>query len=63
VLDGAGKEVGRGVVGGEAIKLQEGTYALRVLLTPQPVEVKVTIKSGATATYTLKKIQDKWTLN
>jgi len=63
VLDGTGKEVGRGVVGGDAIKLQEGVYTLRVLLAPQPVEIKVTIKSGAAAAYTLKQTQGKWTLN
>jgi hypothetical protein len=63
VLDGAGKEVGRGVVGGDAIPLQEGAYTLRVLLAPQPIEIKVTIKPGATETRTLKKSQDKWILN
>jgi hypothetical protein len=63
VLDDRGKEVGRGVVGGEEVKLKDGSYTLRVLLAPQPIEVKVTIKSGASVTYTLKKTQDKWTLN
>jgi hypothetical protein len=63
VLDEKGKEAGRGVVGGDEIKLKEGAYTLRVLLAPQPIEVKVTIKSGAAVTYTLKKEQGKWTLN
>ena len=63
VLDSTGTEVGRGVVGGDQVKLKEGTYTLRLLLTPQPVEIKVTIKPGASVTYTLKKVQDKWTLN
>jgi hypothetical protein len=63
VLDGQGNEAGRGLVGGEAVKLQEGAYTVRVLLAPQPVEIKMTIKSGAAVTYTLKKTQDKWTLN
>jgi hypothetical protein len=63
VLDDKGKEAGRGTVGGDEIKLKQGAYTIRVLLTPQPIEVKVTVKSGATVTYTLKKTQDKWTLN
>jgi len=63
VLDEKGQEAGRGIVGGEPVKLKEGAYTLRVLLAPQPVEVKVTIKSGAAATYMLKKSQEKWTLN
>jgi hypothetical protein len=63
VLDEKGKEAARGTVGGEEVKLKDGTYTLRVLLAPQPIEIKATIKSGATVTYTLKKVQDKWTLN
>ena len=63
VLDEKGEEAGRGIVGGEAIKLKEGTYTLRVLLSPVPLETKVTIKPGSKETRTLKKIQDKWILN
>jgi hypothetical protein len=63
LLDETGKEAGRGTVGGDAVKLKEGTYTLRVLLAPQPIEIKVTIKPGATETRTLKKSQDQWTLN
>jgi hypothetical protein len=63
VLDSAGAEVGRGVVGGDEVKLKDGTYTLRVLLAPQPIEIKITIKTGAAVTYTLKKVLDKWTLN
>ena len=61
-LDAAGKEAARGVVGGNAIKLSEGAYTIRVLLSPQPVELKVTVKSGAAAVFTLKKTQGKWVL-
>ncbi len=63
VLDSAGTEVGRGVVGGEAIKVKDGTYTVRVLLAPQPVEIKVTVKAGATEVRTLKKVEDRWTLH
>jgi hypothetical protein len=63
VMNEKGEEAGRGTVGGEPVKLKEGNYMLRVLLAPQPIEIKVTIKPGATETRTLKKAQDKWTLN
>jgi hypothetical protein len=62
VLDGAGKEAGRGVVGGEAIKLNPGAYTVRVMVTPQPLETKVQIKGGAAAAYVLKKEAGAWKL-
>jgi len=62
-LDAAGKEAARGVVGGDEVKLPEGAYTIRVLLSPQPVELKVMVKSGAPATYTLKKMASGWILN
>jgi len=63
VLDGAGKEVGRGVVSGEAIKLKENVYTVRVLLAPQPIEVKVTVKPGAASNLMLMKTASGWILN
>ena len=63
VLDNAGIEVARGTVGGEAVKVKEGAYTLRIMLAPQPVEIKVTVKSGSAETRTLKKVQDQWVLN
>jgi hypothetical protein len=61
-IDAAGKEAGRGVVGGEEAKLPAGSYTLRVLLSPEPAELKVTVKSGVVATYTLKKTPSGWVL-
>ncbi len=63
VLDDKGQLTSKGVVGGEAVKLKEGSYTLRILLTPQPFEMKVTIKTGEAVTYTLRRSGDKWTLN
>ena len=63
LLDDKGQLVAKGVVGGEAVKLKEGDYTLRVLLTPKPLELKVTVKAGGAATYTLKRAGDKWTLD
>jgi hypothetical protein len=62
VVDAAGKEAGRGVVGGESLKLKEGVYTLRVLVSPQPLEQKVTVKPGGRTSLTLKKIGGAWTL-
>ena len=62
VLDAAGKEAARGIVGGEGVKLKEGAYTLRVLVSPQPLEVKVTIKPGSRTALTLKKVGGAWTL-
>jgi hypothetical protein len=62
VLDSAGAEVGRGVVGGEAVKLKDGTYTIRIMLVPQPLEKKVSLKAGVELALTLKKIGDKWDL-
>jgi len=60
VFDAAGKDVGRGAVGGDGVKLKEGGYTVRVMLAPQPVELKITAKSGAATILTLKKVGGKW---
>ncbi|NTV80582.1 MAG: hypothetical protein HGA24_04075 [Candidatus Aminicenantes bacterium] len=61
-IDAAGKERGRGVVGGEAVKLPPGEYTVRVLTAPQPVEIKVTVKSGEQKELKLKKSGGAWIL-
>ena len=61
-LDAAGKERGRGAVGGEALKLPPGDYTIRVLTAPQPVEIKVTVRSGEPRELTLKKDGGAWVL-
>lgn len=62
VLDEKGKEVARGMVGGEAVKLKEGTYTLRVLLAPQSLETKITVKPGGKSVCVLKKEAGSWKL-
>lgn len=61
-LDAAGKEAGRGAVGGEAVKLPAGDYTLRVLTAPQPVEIKVTVKAGESRELKLRKAAGAWVL-
>jgi hypothetical protein len=60
VLDGAGKEAGRGIAGGEPIKLSPGAYTVRALVGPKPVEIKVTVKPGGRSALTLKKSGGGW---
>ena len=62
VLDEKGQEVGRGTVGGDEVKLKEGTYTLRILLAPQPLETKVHVNAGGKAVCVLKKEAGAWKL-
>jgi hypothetical protein len=62
VLDEKGQEAGRGIVGGEEVKLKEGTYTLRIMLAPQPLETKIQVKSGGRAVCVLKKEAGAWKL-
>ncbi|MCX6575377.1 MAG: hypothetical protein NTV82_03170, partial [Candidatus Aminicenantes bacterium] len=62
VLDEKGEVKARGFVGGEAVKIPEGSYTLRIMLTPQPLETKVTLKSSERPVFSLKKEAGKWTL-
>jgi Mg-chelatase subunit ChlD len=63
MVDAAGKEAGRGAVGGAAVKLQAGEYTIRVQTAPQPVELKVTVKPGEQRELTLKKESGAWVLH
>jgi len=62
VLNEKGEEAGRGTVGGDEVKLKEGTYTLRVLLAPQPLETKVEVKGGGKSVCLLKKDAGAWKL-
>jgi hypothetical protein len=55
VLDEKGEEVGRGLVGGGAVKLEEGVYTIRILLAPEPLEAKINIKAERSLNVFLKK--------
>ena len=61
-IGAAGKEVGRGAVGGDAIKLAAGDYTVRVLTAPQPVELKVTVRSGEQTTLSVSRAEGIWVL-
>ena len=62
-VDATGKEEGAAPSGGEAVKLAAGDYTIRVLTTPQPVELKLTVKPGERRELTLKKIGERGPCN
>jgi hypothetical protein len=61
-VNAAGKEVGRGAVGGEPVKLPPGDYTIRVLTSPQPVELRATVKSGERRELKLRRAAGAWIL-
>jgi hypothetical protein len=60
ILDEKGQVKIKGVVGGESIRLMEGSYLLRLLVEPEPFEAAISIKPGQKTTITLGKDMDKW---
>jgi Ca-activated chloride channel family protein len=54
VLDAKGKEVARGAVGGPPVELRPGDYTLRVLLSPEPIELKITLKEAESLVVPIK---------
>ena len=62
IVDKTGEVNAKGIVGGDAIRLMEGTYTLRVLLEPEPLEKTVTVKPGQRSLLELKRDKDTWIL-
>jgi Mg-chelatase subunit ChlD len=62
LLDDQGRVKARGVVGGEPVQVLEGTYTLKLLLQPEPLEIRITVKPDAKATLTLKKEGEIWAI-
>jgi hypothetical protein len=60
ILDGEGQVKARGMVGGEPIRLMEGSYTLRLLVEPDPFEAEITISPGQITKITLAKEKEKW---
>ncbi len=63
ILDEKGVIKTKGFVGGEPLRIMEGTYRLRLMLDPQPLEVSITVKPGQKSLLLLKKENEKWTIN
>jgi len=60
ILDENGQVKAKGTVGGESIKLMEGSYILRLLVEPKPFEAEITIKPGQKTTIILAQEQERW---
>lgn len=62
LVDAGGKVQGRGTVGGGRVTAIDGTYLLRLLVSPAPVEMEVTIAPDRHVTYVLTKTEEAWKL-
>jgi FKBP-type peptidyl-prolyl cis-trans isomerase len=60
ILDGESQVKARGMVGGEPIRLMEGSYTLRVLVEPEPFEAGIIVRPGQKTTIILAKDKEKW---
>ncbi len=60
ILDEEGKAAAKGFAGGESVQVMEGTYTLRLLLEPEPLERTVTISPGIKTLLLLKQVDGKW---
>ncbi|MDH5743940.1 MAG: VWA domain-containing protein [Candidatus Aminicenantes bacterium] len=60
ILDEEGQVKAKGMVGGEPIRLMEGSYILRLLVEPAPYEAGITVKPGQKTTIILAKEKEKW---
>ena len=62
ILDEKGQTKAKGFVGGEAIRIMEGAYTLRLLVEPEPFERMITLEPGQKSTFILRKEKDEWVL-
>ena len=62
LLDNQGGIKARGVVGEEPVQVLEGTYTMKLLLQPEPLEIRIVVNPDSTTRMTLKKEGEQWTL-
>jgi len=62
ILDEKGQIIAKGLVGGDAIRIMEGSYTLRLLIDPEPFETAITVNPGQKSSLILTKGQDKWVI-
>ncbi|MDH4219257.1 MAG: hypothetical protein OEY18_02585 [Candidatus Aminicenantes bacterium] len=60
LLDEEGNIRAKGTVGGKPVEILEGTFILRLLLDPEPIEMNVTIKPDQKLKLHLKKENETW---
>lgn len=63
ILDERDTVVEKGFVGGEPVRVMEGSYRLRLHLEPEPLEVTITVKPVQKSSFTLQKEKDKWIIS
>lgn len=62
LVDDQGEIKARGLVGGDPVRVLEGTYNLRLLLQPEPLEIEISVKADATERLILRKEGENWKL-
>jgi hypothetical protein len=60
LLDAEGNIKAEGVVGGKPVDILEGTYTLRLLVDPEPMEMEVSVLPDRTLQLHLKKDNQSW---
>jgi len=60
ILDEEGQVKAKGMVGGESIKLMEGSYILRLLVEPEPFEAGITVRPVQKTKVIFTKEKEKW---
>jgi hypothetical protein len=60
ILDDKGQVKAKGMVGGESLRLMEGSYTLRLLVGPEPFEVGIMVRPGQKTTIILAKEKEEW---
>jgi len=60
ILDEGGQVKAKGMVGGEPIRLMEGSYTLRLLVEPEPFEAGITVKPGQKTKIIFTKEKERW---
>jgi Mg-chelatase subunit ChlD len=60
VLDDQGVVKARGLVGGEPVQALEGEYTLKLLLQPEQLEIRISVKAEAIARLIVQKEAEKW---
>jgi len=60
LLDAEGNIKVKGTVGGKPVEILEGTYTLRLLVDPEPIEMEVSVRPDQTLQLHLKKDNQTW---
>jgi len=62
IIDEKGEVIAKGFVEGEPVRVMEGSYTLRLMLEPEPIEESITVKPGVKSSFILTKENKKWVI-